>query len=305
VHVVTQRAAVDGVLLLDKPLGLTSNASLQRVKKLLGAAKAGHVGTLDPSATGLLPICLGEATKFSTGLFGSDKTYTAQIRLGVKTTTGDIEGAVVETRPVDVDRAQIVRVLAQFVGEIMQIPSRYSALKRQGTPLYAYARRGEVIDIDPRPIVIHRIEFLDFTDAVLQVRVECGKGTYIRVLAEDIGDALGCGASLCGLCRTRVGTFGLDEAITLPALEVLDDKDRHGRLVAVDRLVETLPAHTVDGIAAGRLLAGQRIAVDDGPCCGRVRLYGPEQTFIGLGEIQLDGTLIPQRMMTANLRLPA
>src|SRR5688500_5798821 len=201
---------VDGVLLLDKPLGLTSNAAVQRVRRLLAASKAGHVGTLDPLASGLLPVCLGEATKFSTGMFGADKAYLTEVTLGVMTTTGDAEGQITARAPVKVTQPQVAAALHRFTGPIQQTPPIYSALKYKGKPLYAYARKGEEVEIKPRPVTIHHIELLEFAPPRLRLKIICGKGTYIRVLAEDIGHYLGCGGSLAALRRVAVGPFGIE-----------------------------------------------------------------------------------------------
>ena len=220
------RSRVDGVLLLDKPTGITSNAAIQRVKRLFNAAKAGHVGTLDPLASGLLPVCLGEATKFSTDTFSADKSYAADVLLGVTTTTGDTEGEVTARRAVAVTQDQVVAVLARFTGALQQMPPMYSALKRDGKPLYAYARAGQTVEREPRSITIYAIDLLNFAAERFKISVRCSKGTYIRVLAEDIGGALGCGATLEGLRRTRVGAFGLQHAVSLTDLEDLPEAQR-------------------------------------------------------------------------------
>lgn len=288
---------IDGVLLLDKPLGLSSNAAVQRVKRLFRAAKAGHVGTLDPQASGLLPVCIGEATKFSTAMFGADKTYVAEVVLGVTTTTGDAEGEVTARRIVAVNRKQIESVLPRFTGTIQQTPPIYSALKRDGKPLYAYARKGEQVEIKPRPVIIHDIELLDLAGERLRLRVRCGKGTYIRVLAEDIGHELGCGASLAGLRRTIVGPFGIERAIPLAALESMPDADRDLSLLAVDSLVGTLPVCTLDAAQALRVATGQACQLEPACACGRVRMYGPDRRFLGLGELLPGAKLTPRRMM--------
>lgn len=288
---------IDGVLLLDKPLGLSSNAAVQRVKRLFRAAKAGHVGTLDPQASGMLPVCMGEATKFSTGMFGADKTYVAQVVLGVTTTTGDAEGEVTARRIVAVTREQIESVLPRFTGTIQQTPPIYSALKRDGRPLYSYARKGEQVEIKPRAVVIHDIELLDFAGERLRLRVTCGKGTYIRVLAEDIGRELGCGASLTGLRRTVVGPFDIERAIPLEALENMLDADRDLSLLAVDSLVGTLPVCALDAVQALRVAMGQACQLEPACACGWVRMYGPDRRFLGLGELLPGATLAPRRMM--------
>jgi tRNA pseudouridine55 synthase len=213
------RQSIDGVLLLDKPSGITSNSALQCAKRLLQATKVGHVGTLDPLASGLLPLCFGEATKFSGGMFLADKSYLAEVTLGLTTTTGDAEGEVLSRSSEIPQRSEIEAVVPRFIGPIMQTPPMYSALKRNGKPLYAYARAGEKIEIEPRPVVIHDIHVLSVAGDRLQLNVRCGKGTYIRTLAEDIGHALGCGASLSGLRRTTVGAFEVAASIGLEELE--------------------------------------------------------------------------------------
>lgn len=214
---------VDGVLLLDKPIGLTSNDALQKARRLFSAAKGGHTGTLDPLATGLLPLCFGEATKFSADLLDADKTYEAIIKLGVTTDSGDAEGQVISTATVNVSEADIVSVLPQFTGDIQQIPPMHSALKRNGRPLYELARQGIEVERAPRAVTIHAIDLLAFSGDTLTLRVACSKGTYIRVLAADIGAALGCGAHLIGLRRTVVGDLDLANAVTLAELEALDE----------------------------------------------------------------------------------
>ena len=295
------RRAVDGVLLLDKPTGITSNAAIQQVKRLFSAAKAGHVGTLDPLASGLLPVCLGEATKFSTDAFSADKSYDAEVLLGVTTTTGDREGDVIARKPVEVTRDQLVAVLATFTGVLAQTPPMYSALKREGKPLYAYARAGLTVERAPRSITIHGITLLDFAGDRFTIDVGCTKGTYIRVLAEDIGAALGCGATLAGLRRTRVGSFGLADAVTLAELEQLPEARRTDSLMPVDSLADGLPALELETGAVTRILQGQGAQVDiRDDISGLVRLYGPERRFLGLGELDMNGRLLPKRLVATS-----
>lgn len=308
------RLALDGVLLLDKPLGLSSNDALVRAKRLLNAQKAGHTGTLDPLATGLLPLCFGEATKFSQDLLGADKTYEAEVRLGSRTTTGDAEGEVTDARPVTAGRDDILRILAQFRGDIDQIPPMYSALKRDGKPLYEYARAGQTIERAARRVTIHRLELLDCAlpaEPVMRLRVVCSKGTYIRTLAEDIGEALGCGAHLSALRRTGVGNLTLDGAMSLAELEAVAEEDRAARLAPTDALLRTLPAVTLDGELARRFSHGQRlrlsadlmpalhVALPDGK--QSVRVYGPgahaEPHLLGVASCSPDGLLVPQRLL--------
>lgn len=251
------RQNIDGVLLLDKPAGLTSNAALQKAKRLFDAAKAGHTGTLDPFASGLLPICFGQATKFSGFALHGDKTYRAVLKLGVTTTTGDIEGEALETKPVTLAFDAVQHVLPDFTGPLLQTPPMYSALKHQGRPLYEYARAGIEIERKPRPVTIHSLaaEKLDGDELTLNVR--CSGGTYIRTLAEDIGRALGCGAHLIALRRTASGAFTLDRAISLAALESMDESRRAALLLEPDSLVCHLPRIDVDAEAARQLMQGK------------------------------------------------
>jgi tRNA pseudouridine55 synthase len=294
----SRKYPVDGVLLLDKPTGITSNAAIQRVKRLFSAAKAGHVGTLDPMASGLLPVCLGEATKFSTDTFSADKSYEADVLLGVTTTTGDSEGEVIARKAVAVTHDQVVEVLVRFTGALQQIPPMYSALKRDGKPLYAYAREGQTVERAPRSITIHNIELLEFSGDRIKIGVRCSKGTYIRVLAEDIGFALGCGASLAGLRRTSVGEFGLQRAITLDALERIAAEFRTGSLLPVDCLVAGLAAVALSPDGVARVVQGQAAQVEAaGGVRGLVRLYGQDGKFVGLGELQPGGRLLPKRLL--------
>ncbi len=290
---------VDGVLLLDKPIGITSNAALQRVKRLFDAAKAGHVGTLDPLASGLLPVCLGEATKFSSDMFSADKSYEAELLLGVTTTTGDTEGDVTSRQPVAVSPEQIRAVLQRFTGALEQTPPMYSALKRDGKPLYAYARAGQTVERAPRSITIHEIVLLSLAlaDSRFTISVRCTKGTYIRVLAEDIGSVLGCGATLARLRRTSVGAFGLHRAVTLDCLETLPAAQRASSLLPVDCLVAGLPALVLPADSIIRILKGQAAQADTAENAGLVRLYDRDRCFIGLGELQPDGLLLPKRLL--------
>jgi len=282
-----ERRRLDGVLLLDKPHGITSQGAVSRAKRLLGAAKAGHTGTLDPMATGLLPLAFGEATKFAHSLLDADKAYVADVRLGVKTTTGDLEGEVVATCPVEVDGARLESVLQRFRGEIVQTPPMYSALKHQGKPLYEYARAGTEIAREPRPVSIHALDLERFEGDTLRISVSCSKGTYIRVLAEDIGEALGCGATLAALRRTAVGPFSVDVAMTLEALEAVPADERAGVL---------LPAVALDAEQARRLGLGQSVTgLARGT--GLVRVYGPAGAFLGVCEWSADGVLCPRRLV--------
>lgn len=286
---------VDGVLLLDKPIGLTSNDALQKVRRLFSAAKGGHTGTLDPLATGLLPLCFGEATKFSADLLDADKTYEAELKLGVTTDSGDAEGEVIATLAVDVEKAAIFKVLPQFVGHIAQIPPMHSALKRNGRPLYELARKGIEVEREARHVSIHSIEVLAFADDHLTLRVACSKGTYIRVLAADIGKALGCGAHLVGLRRTVVGDLDLARSVTLAELEALDDAGRTACLQPVDALLQSLPSVILEGEAADRFRHGNPVDLEAG-AAGKNRVY-VDGRLIGVGEPGSDGRLWPKRLV--------
>lgn len=293
------RRKIDGVLLLDKPTGLTSNSALQRAKRLYEAEKAGHTGTLDPFASGLLPICLGEATKFSQFLLNADKAYRAEIRLGVRTTTADPEGEVIETRPVAVDAAQVQAILPRFLGEIMQIPPMHSALKRDGRPLYEYARQGIELERAARAVQVHELVFESLVGEVLTLVVYCGKGLYVRTLAEDIGAALGCGAYLQALRRLEVGPFRLDEAVGLPELEAMALAERDARLKPAAILVADLSALALDAEAAWQVCHGQSVWRAGLAVGQRFALYGPEQRFLGVGEVDEFGKLAPRRLLAS------
>jgi tRNA pseudouridine55 synthase len=293
------RDLVDGVLLLDKPVGLSSNDALIKAKRVLNAKKAGHTGTLDPFATGLLPLCFGEATKFSQDLLESDKTYVADVHLGVTTTTGDTEGAVVETRPVDVTPAQIEAALAAFRGPILQVPPMYSALKRDGKALYEYAREGIVLEREARPVTIHALEMLGYDAPVLTVQVTCSKGTYVRVLGEDIGGRLGCGAHLTGLRRIQVGALTVDGMVTLEQLQA--HPDPLSLLAPVDALLSTFPRLDLTPELAARFLNGQRLALNGEAVTlpeqrGRVRVYHDDR-LLGTAILQDYGVLAPERLI--------
>ncbi|MDB5905627.1 MAG: tRNA pseudouridine synthase [Betaproteobacteria bacterium] len=293
-----QRTRLDGVLLLDKPSGISSQGAVSRAKGLFGAAKAGHTGTLDPMATGLLPLAFGEATKFAHALLDADKGYRALVRLGVTTTTGDLEGEVTAVAPVDVDRKTLEDALVPFRGEIVQTPPMYSALKHAGKPLYEYARAGTDIPRTPRKVTIRELtlETFDGTDAC--IHVACSKGTYIRVLAEDIGKALGCGATLAALRRTQVGRFTLDGAVGLAALADMTEDERRARVLPADALLEGLPVLALDAEQARRMAHGQ-VVVHRGAAGGLVRVYGPGSAFIGLAEASDDGALTARRLVSS------
>jgi len=297
----TKGRNVLGILLLDKPAGITSNAALQTVKRLFRARKAGHTGSLDPLATGMLPICFGEATKISGFLLDADKRYRVQCRLGVRTTTADAEGEVLEQRPVEgLTRERVADVLARFRGAITQVPPMYSALKHKGERLYKLARQGVEVEREPRSVSIHELELLALEGELAELLVHCSKGTYVRTLVEDIGAALGCGAHVSALRRLGVGPFDDSGLYDLPALEALAGEG----YAALDRLL--LPVE--DGLAqwpgvrlsvdaAFYLRQGQPVLVPQAPTTGWVRLYEGERHFIGMGEILDDGRVAPRRLM--------
>ncbi|AOJ31325.1 tRNA pseudouridine(55) synthase TruB [Burkholderia metallica] len=294
------RRVLDGVLLLDKPVGLSSNDALIRAKRLLLAKKAGHTGTLDPLASGLLPLCFGEATKFSQDLLDADKTYEATMRLGQRTATGDAEGDVIDTRPVECDRTAVEAALARFTGEIVQVPPMYSALKRDGKPLYEYARAGQTVEREGRNVTILALDLLACDLPDVTFRVTCSKGTYVRTLAEDIGEALGCGAHLTMLRRTGVGALTLEHAVTLDALSDAAESARDAWLQPVDALLSTFPAVRLDEASAKRFLHGQRlplselapVAAADGE---RVRVYDATR-LLGVAR-KANGVLAPERLV--------
>jgi len=288
---------INGILLLDKPLGFSSNQALQRVKWLLQAAKAGHTGTLDPLATGLLPLCFGEATKFAHYLTDADKTYHATIKLGITTTTGDAEGEVLKQAPVQVSATEFSQACLQFVGVINQTPPMYSALKHEGKALYEYAREGIEIERKIRTVTIHAIEVLSFAGDVAEIEVSCSKGTYIRTLAEDIGASLGCGAHLIGLRRTYTAGYDIAQAITLAEFEALSADERLAKLAAPDTAVDDLPALVLDADSAFYLMQGQAVWQSGKAPAGLLRLYDERHVFLGLGEQQRDGKIAPKRLM--------
>lgn len=291
---------VNGVLLLDKPLGFSSNQALQKVKWLFSAAKAGHTGTLDPLATGLLPVCLGEATKFAQHVTDADKTYIATIKLGATTTTGDAEGEVLTTSLVNISEAQFIETCQQFNGEISQTPPMYSALKHEGKPLYEYAREGVDIDRQPRLITIKNIVVNAFLNDTAQITVSCSKGTYIRTLAEDIGVALGCGAHLLGLRRTETAGYLLPQAVTIEQLEAMTIEEREAQLLPVDSAISYLPKVTLNADAAYFLMQGQAVWLAGKTPNGDLRIYDESNTFLGLGFLQEDGKIAPKRLIVKN-----
>lgn len=290
---------VDGILLLDKPLALSSNQALQRVRRLFAARKAGHTGNLDVLASGLLPLCFGEATKVCQFLLDADKVYRAEFTLGRRTTTGDAEGEVLVVRPTTgIDRAALERAVASFRGPITQVPPMYSALKHHGQPLYRLALRGVEVERAPRQVTIHAFEVLDFAPPCLTVEVRCSKGTYIRTLAEDLGELLGCGAFVSALRRLAAGPFGLDSAATL---EQLDALARSGPaaldalLLPADSALGSLPEVCLDAADAARIARGQAVELATAPPGGLLRLYAAAG-FLGVGSTQGDGRIVPRRL---------
>jgi len=287
---------LNGVLMLDKAPGASSNAALQQARRLYQAVKAGHAGTLDPLATGLLPILFGEATKFSSDLLESDKTYAAEIKLGVSTVTADAEGEVIATRAVNVSAEQLAAALLHFRGEILQTPPLYSALKHAGKPLYAYARAGIDIERAPRQVAIRALTLHWFEGDRLALSVTCSKGTYIRSIAHDLGEILGCGAHLAALRRTAVSRFGLDCAHTLGDLEAMPAAERDIQLLPVDALLQELPEVRLVPALQAKFLQGQAVPWT-GPPQARVRVYGSDGTLLGVGEMSADGAISPKRVI--------
>ncbi len=293
---------IDGILLLDKPVGITSNAALQQVKRLYRARKAGHTGSLDPQASGLLPICLGEATKLSGFLLDADKRYEGTCRLGVRTTTADAEGEVVETRPVPpLSEARVREVLARFTGEIQQVPPMHSAVKVNGQPLYKLAHQGLEVERKPRTVTIYELELTRLAGDELDIRMRCSKGTYVRTLAEEIGEVLGCGAHLAALRRTAVGPFDVADAIPLAELERLAEagglEALDARLLPMEAALADWPAVTLTANSAYYLRQGQPVLVPQAPTSGWVRLFGEDQGFLGVGQVLDDGRIAPRRLV--------
>ena len=286
---------VDGVLLLDKASGMTSNDALQKARRLFSAAKGGHTGTLDPMATGLLPLCFGEATKFSADLLDADKTYEADVKLGITTDTGDAEGQVLTNAAVTTSIADVERLLPRFTGPIKQVPPMHSALKRDGRPLYELARQGIEVEREARDVTIHALDILGLEGDVLRLRVSCSKGTYIRVLAADIGQMLGCGAHLTALRRTRVGDLVLERSVTLSQLEMQDEAQRVVHLLPVDALLQSLPAVHVAADEANRFSHGNPVALPAG-FLGKIRVYA-DGRLLGVGEPGPGGLLWPKRLV--------
>jgi tRNA pseudouridine55 synthase len=287
---------IDGVFLLNKPLGFSSNQALKKIQWLFNAKKAGHTGTLDPMASGLLPICIGEATKFSNRLLEANKTYIATVQLGLTTTTGDQEGEVLSQKEVVLKSNQLQETLQKFIGDITQIPPMFSALKFEGKPLYEYARQGIEIERKPRPVTIYDIKLNKIEESIVILEVICSKGTYIRTLAEDIGHALGCGAHLKGLERTQTGNFQLPDALTIEALEAMSMASREKTLLPVDALLEGLSSIELTVTETEAIKKGQAIdfiSEND----NELRLYGASGQFLGVGQPDLQGRLFPKRLI--------
>jgi tRNA pseudouridine55 synthase len=289
--------SVSGVLLLDKPAGPSSNAVLQRARRLIGAARAGHTGTLDPRASGLLVIALGEATKFSGGLLEADKAYRARLALGVRTATGDAEGAVLSRSHARVSEGELRAVLDRFRGEIAQVPPMYAAIKHEGRPLYAYARAGECVARAPRRVTIRRLELEGLEGEEATLLVECSKGTYIRALADDIGEELGCGAHLAALVRLAVGPFTLERATGLDALEALSLPQRRERLLPPQALLESWPRLLLARQLALGFRRGRKAPAERSD--GAVAVFDEDGAFLGTGEVS-GGVLKPKRLMASS-----
>ena len=295
------RRPVHGVLLLDKPIGFSSNQALQKAKWLLRAEKAGHTGTLDPLATGVLPLCFGAATKFSQMHLDADKVYEATLHLGVKTSTADAEGEILSERPVQVSEEDIERVVRQFTGAIRQVPPMHSALKKDGKALYEYARAGVEVEREARNVTIYALRVVDMPTLEkpqeLKIEVRCSKGTYIRTLGEDMGEALGCGAHLSALRRTQTGSFGQARCVSLEALEALTDAQRLALLLPVDALLEGHQRVTLEGDSAGRFLSGVRRR-GDWLDAERIAVYAKAPfALLGTGHVKA-GELIPGRLLS-------
>ena len=289
---------VNGILLLDKPSSMTSNAALQAAKRMFRACKAGHTGSLDPIATGLLPLCFGEATKVSQFLLNADKRYRTLFKLGESTTTYDSEGDLIERRSVTVGRRVIERALRRFEGEIDQMPPMYSAIKRGGKSLYKFARKGIDIDRTPRRVIIHKICCLDLREEYLELEIHCSKGTYVRALAHDLGEILGCGAHVAGLRREAVGELRVEDAVGLDALAALPTReDREALLLPVDVALSGLPDVHLTPLAAHYLCRGQAVSVRHSHRPGWVRLYAGTTRFLGMGQILDDGRVAPRRLL--------
>ncbi|WP_308389203.1 tRNA pseudouridine(55) synthase TruB [Acidithiobacillus sp. AMEEHan] len=289
----------DGILLLDKPAGVSSNAALQRAKRIMGIRKAGHTGTLDPFATGLLILLFGQATKVSDYLLNADKRYRATLRLGQETNTGDREGEVVASGRVDFDQAQLDAALSRFRGRISQIPPMFSAIKRDGQPLYRLARKGVEVEREARSVEIYSLDLLSWVGDELILDIHCSKGTYVRSLAQDLGRLLGCGAHIRELRRISSGSFSLDAAYDLDRLAAARESGQCP-LQAMDLALQDLPAVILTENTAYYVRQGQGVVIAHAPAPGRIRLYGPQAQFLGLGEVMEDGKVAPRRLMGVN-----
>ena len=290
---------VHGIVLLDKRLGVSSNKALQEVRRLFNANKAGHTGSLDPLATGVLPLCFGEATKVSALMLDDDKRYQVTLRLGLMTDTGDSEGNIVSEMPIpDISEAQLLNCLQNFTGPIEQVPPMYSALKYQGKKLYELAREGKTVDRKPRPITIYALKLLAFDREYISLDVQCSKGTYIRSLAEDIGHAVGSCATVTALRRTAAGIFQIEQTHTLEQLTAMSDEERMQSLIAVDTPLQQIPAISLSGEQASSINHGQQIHFR-GHTPGTVRMYN-QSNFLGLGEILLNDKLAPRKIFNLN-----
>ncbi|WP_308514237.1 tRNA pseudouridine(55) synthase TruB [uncultured Turicimonas sp.] len=293
---------IDGVLMLDKPVGLSSNTALQKARRALNAQKAGHTGTLDPFASGLLPLCFGEATKFSADLLHADKEYVASIKFGETTTTADVEGEIIETRPVDFTEEQLHKALESLTGEIDQIPPMYSALKKDGVRLYELARQGQEIEREPRRVTVYELELLSFNKPEAVVRVKCSKGTYVRVLGEDIGKILGCGAHLTALRRTKIADIDISEAVSLQDFEEADIARRLDMLDPPDRLLSQLEPIELKEELAVRFLHGQSIRITRSENSEKkvkvYRLSDGKRELLGCARLSTDGVLSPERLIS-------
>lgn len=293
---------IDGVLMLDKPVGLSSNTALQKARRALNAQKAGHTGTLDPFASGLLPLCFGEATKFSADLLHADKEYVASIKFGETTTTADVEGEIIETRPVDFTEEQLHQALESLTGEIDQIPPMYSALKKDGVRLYELARQGQEIEREPRRVTVYELELLSFNRPEAVVRVKCSKGTYVRVLGEDIGKILGCGAHLTALRRTKIADIDISETVSLQDFEEADIAQRLDMLDPPDRLLSQLEPIELKEELAVRFLHGQSIRITGSENSEKkvkvYRLSDGKRELLGCARLSTDGVLSPERLIS-------
>ncbi len=294
---------IDGVFLLDKPQGMSSNDIMQKVKRVFQANKAGHTGALDPLATGMLPICLGEATKFSQFLLDADKRYVVTAKLGERTDTSDAEGQVVETRPINVETSKILTALEQFRGDILQVPTMFSALKHNGKPLYEYARAGITVEREARPITIFELNFIKYQAPFLTLEVHCSKGTYIRTLVDDLGEVLGCGAHVTVLRRTAVADYPTEKMMTWDALQALaeqGDLDQH--LLPIDTAVSKLPALKLNAEQSKGIGFGQRVKfANEAKLRGQVRLFSDKNIFLGVALIDDNNVIRPQRLITQSL----